>query len=80
MLDTMPPSTAAFATALQSRVLSSSPFLHDATGTWVLLAPDTAIPPEEQCRALDHLVSCGVLTEYRYIDSKPQPAILAIRA
>ena len=26
------------------------------------------------------LVALGVLSEYRYIDSKPQPAILAIKA
>lgn len=56
------------------------PFAQSDAGDLFLIAPLPDIPSERQQDALDHLVSLGVLSAYRYIDAKPQPAILAVRA
>lgn len=56
------------------------PFAQSESGDLFLLAPLPDISESDQRAALAHLVSLGVLSVYRYIDSKPQPAILAVRA
>jgi hypothetical protein len=56
------------------------PFAQSESGDLFLLAPLPDIPESVQRSALAHLASLGVLSDYRYIDSKPQPAILVVRA
>lgn len=56
------------------------PFAQSQSGDLFLLSPLPDIPHEEQRLALAHLVSLGALSDYRYIDATPQPAVLAIRA
>ena len=64
----------------QQALKRTMPFAQSESGDLFLLAPLPDIPESDQRAALAHLVSLGVLSVYRYIDSKPQPAILAVRA
>ena len=57
-----------------------TPFSQSARGDIYLIAPLPDIPDDAHRPALAQLVSLGVLSDYRYIDAKPQAAILAIRA
>jgi hypothetical protein len=63
-----------------SQISRSSPFARSRDGYIHLLTPLAGVPVATQRQALDHLVSLGALCECRYIDAKPQPAIIAIRA
>jgi hypothetical protein len=64
----------------QRLIAASSPFVHSTAGDLHLLPPLTGCSESQHHAALTSLVALGVLSEYRYIDSKPQPAILAIKA
>jgi hypothetical protein len=71
---------ASVAARYQQALQRSTPFSQSESGDLFLLAPLPDIPERDQRAALAHLVSLGVLSVYRYIDAKPQPAILAVRA
>ena len=68
------------ATQLQQCIVAGLPFSKSAAGDLFLIAPLPDILSDRQKDALDRLVNLGVLSAYRYIDAKPQPAILAVRA
>jgi hypothetical protein len=65
---------------LQSAIRSAVPFLQSGPGPLLLIAPAAGRSQREHEQVLCTLQEAGVLTFYRYIDSKPQPAILAVRA
>jgi len=71
---------ASVAAHYQQAMKRTTPFAQSESGDLFLLAPLPDIPEADQRAALAHLVSLGVLSVYRYIDAKPQPAILAVRA
>lgn len=64
----------------QQNIGAMRPFLHTREGDVYLLQPIAGASRALQEEALASLVSLGLLSEYRYIDAKPQPAILAVRA
>jgi hypothetical protein len=68
----------------QQHLLASTPFSRalsgNGTGDIYLLPPNPDADLDAQHAAMRSLVSSGLLSDYRYIDSKPQAAILAIRA
>ena len=64
----------------QRIICASRPLLSAREGDLHLVPPVPDTPQDIHEQALQGLVSLGVLTEYRYIDAKPQPAILAVRA
>lgn len=68
------------ATEYQRLIGRAMPFAQSTSGDLFLLPPLPDVPDEKQRLALSHLVSLGALSDYRYIDAQPQPAILAIRA
>lgn len=73
-------SVPAIAAQVQQSIVAGVPFSKSDQGDLFLIAPLPDIPSERQQDALDHLVNLGVLSAYRYIDAKPQPAILAVLA
>ncbi|NBX58829.1 MAG: hypothetical protein EBT64_10175 [Gammaproteobacteria bacterium] len=54
------------------------PLVDTIDGEVYLLAPAHGYTDEEHRAALSSLVRGGTLRNYRYIDSKPQAAILAV--
>lgn len=68
------------AAQVQQCIVAGVPFSKSDAGDMFLIAPLPDIPSDRQKDALAHLVNLGVLSAYRYIDAKPQPAILAVRA
>jgi len=68
------------AAQVQQSIVAGVPFSKSDAGDMFLIAPLPDIPSERQKDALTHLVNLGVLSAYRYIDAKPQPAILAVLA
>lgn len=73
-------SIASVAAHYQQAIGQVAPFAQSESGDIYLIAPLPDIPDEAHQPALAQLVSLGVLSDYRYIDVKPQAAILAIRA
>ena len=80
MLTTDAPSAASLGAHFQQLIGSSRPHVHTREGDVYLLPPIPGVSQALQEQALQGLVSLGLLSEYRYIDAKPQPAILAVRA
>lgn len=84
MTQQMATSTASLAAHYQQHLLTSAPFSKARTGgdtgDLYLLPPHPDAHLEDHHAAMRSLVTSGLLTDYRYIDSKPQAAILAIRA
>lgn len=64
----------------QQLIGASKPFIHAKEGDLYLLQPIEGVPQATHEQALSELVSLGLLNEYRYIDAKPTPAILVVRA
>ena len=73
-------SVSSIATEYQHAIGKTMPFAQSQSGDVFLLSPFPDVPVSKQHDALAHLVSLGVLSDYRYIDGQPHPAILAIRA
>jgi len=80
MPSTSPASRETIAASYQHVIAKTLPFVHSLDGEVTLIRPLPDLEPDQHRDALSLLVSQGVLTDYRYIDSQPQPAILAIRA
>jgi hypothetical protein len=84
MTQQMATSSASLAARYQQHLLTSTPFSRARSGAdggdLYLLPPDPSAPLDDHHAAMRTLVSSGLLSDYRYIDSKPQAAILAIRA
>lgn len=70
----------ALAAQYQHSISSAAPFATSQSGDLFLLRPVDDVSADQHRQALAHLVSLGSLSDYRYIDASPQPAILAIRA
>jgi hypothetical protein len=68
------------AAVVQSTIRSSSPFAESPQGDIFLVPPPIQYDPSEIHRALMTMVRQGVLSGYRYIDSGPAPAVLAVTA
>ena len=77
-------SAQALAVRYQQHLHTSIPFTrakHQAgTVDIFLIPPEPTAPARDSHAAMRALVDQGVLSDYRYIDSNPQTAILAIRA
>jgi hypothetical protein len=77
-------STEALAVQYQQHLRTSLPFSRTNRGQGLidifLIPPEPTATAGETRAAMQSLVDQGVLFDYRYIDSKPQAAILAIRA
>lgn len=73
-------SIASIAAHYQQAIGHTTPFAQSESGDIYLVPPLPDIPDEAHQPALARLVSLGVLSDYRYIDAKPQAAILAVRA
>lgn len=80
MLITDAPSAASLGAHFQRLIGALRPFVYTREGDVYLLPPIPDVPQSLQEEALQELVTLGLLSEYRYIDAKPQPAILAVRA
>jgi hypothetical protein len=73
-------SSSSLAAHYQQQIAASRPFVHSESGDVRLIKPFPDTPVADHHAALAGLVRSGVLSDYRYIESKPQPAILAITA
>lgn len=84
MTQRTPLSPSTLAAYYQQQLLVASPFSRAlsgrGSGDLYLLPPHPDWDVTDQHSAMQSLVTSGVLSEYRYIDSKPQAAILAVRA
>lgn len=63
-----------------TQLRTTTPFTRVREGVLHLLPPVPGHTEDQHRSALDSLVRRGTLQEYRYIDAKPQAAILAICA
>ena len=64
----------------QQQLRQSAPFTHSDKGVLHLILPHESFDQDSHEQALQSLQDTGVIAYYRYIDSKPQPAILAVLA
>jgi len=73
-------SVPSIAAELHGAIGQMMPFARSESRTYFLVPPLPGIPDDLQRAALEHLASLGALTDYRYIDAEPQPAILVVSA